>query len=89
MNDRSLRILEFDKIIKKLSSLTVSILGRELVEALSPEKNQSVVQNSLKETSDGVSFIVRKGSPPMGGIHDIRKSIRKVDMGSILSPGSF
>lgn len=89
MNDRSLRILEFDKIIKKLSSLTVSVLGRELVEDLSPEKNQLAIQSNLKETSDGVSFIVRKGSPPMGGIHDIRNSIRKVDMGSILSPGEL
>lgn len=89
MNDRSIRILEFDKILKMLSGLTVSVLGKELVEALEPDKNSNKIQNNLKETSDGVSFIVRKGSPPMGGIHDIRDSIRKVDMGSILSPGEL
>jgi DNA mismatch repair protein MutS2 len=89
MDERTLRILEFDKIIKKLVSLTASKLGKELAEALFPETDYSKVQRILKETSDGTSFIIRKGSPPMGGIHDIRGSLRKVEVGSVLSPGEL
>ncbi|MCX7843528.1 MAG: endonuclease MutS2 [Clostridia bacterium] len=89
MDERTLRILEYDKIIKKLAALTVSDLGRELAEALVPVKEYTRVESLLKETSDGVSFIVRRGSPPMGGVHDIRGSLKRVGMGAVLSPGEL
>lgn len=89
MNERTLRILEFDKIIRKLSSLTCSPMGREATEALRPETNLVKVKESLKETDDGVSFLLRKGSPPMGGVHDIRGSLQRVEMGSVLGPGEL
>lgn len=78
MNEKTLRILEYDKIIQKLASLTASELGRELAEAVQPERSFSKVQSLLKETNDGVSFIMRRGSPPLGGIHDIRPGIKLV-----------
>jgi len=89
MDEKAIRILEFDKIIKKLSDLTASELGRELAQALLPEKDYLKVESSLRETSDGVGFIVRKGSPPLGGIHNIKGSIRRVELGSVLSPGEL
>ncbi len=89
MNERTSRILEFDKIIERLAGLTVSSLGREAAEALTPEKDFNKVQELLRETSDGVSFIVRKGSPPLGGIHDIRATLKRVEVGSVLNPGEL
>ncbi len=89
MNDRTLRVLEFHKIIARLAALTASQLGRELAEKLVPETDPEKVKRALKETSDGVSFIVRRGNPPLGGIHDIRGSIRRVRVGSVLSPGEL
>lgn len=89
MNDRALRILEFDKMAKKLAELTASEMGRELAEALVPEKEYSRILGLLNETSDATSFIIRRGSPPMGGIHDIRGSLKRVGMGSMLSPGEL
>ncbi len=89
MNEKTLRILEYDKIIQKLVSLTASDLGRELAEVVQPERSLSKVQSLLKETNDGVSFIMRRGSPPLGGIHDIRPGIKRADLGSILSPGEL
>ena len=89
MNEKTLRILEFDKIVRKLSALAASELGRELTERLVPETDFLKVQSMLKETSDAASYVVRRGSPPMGGIHDIRGSLRRVEMGSVLSPGEL
>lgn len=89
MNEKTLRILEYDKILQKLMSLTVSDLGRELAEALVPQKDFQRVQRALQETSDGASYVARRGSPPMGGIHDIRASLKRVEIGGVLSPGEL
>ena len=89
MNDKALKILEFDKIIKKLAALSASELGRELAESLAPETDFLKVRSLLNETSDATGYVVRRGSPPMGGIHDIRGSLRRVELGSILSPGEL
>jgi DNA mismatch repair protein MutS2 len=89
MNKKTLRVLEFNKIIIKLSDLTASELGREIAKSLLPQTDYSKVRDSLKETDDGASYIVRRGNPPMGGISDIRGSLKRVDMGSVLSPREF
>jgi DNA mismatch repair protein MutS2 len=89
MNERTLKILEFDKIVRQIAGRTASDLGMEIAENLKPEKSFSKVQDLLKETSDGVSFIVRKGSPPLSGIHDIRGSLKRADMGSVLGPSEL
>lgn len=89
MDKRTLRILEFDKIVEKVAALAASVLGRELAQELEPQTDHRKVQELLKETSDAVSFIIRRGSPPMGGIHDIRPVLKRVEMGSILGPGEL
>lgn len=89
MNERTLRVLEFDKIIDRLKSLTASDLGRELVQELAPQTDFNTVERMLAETSDGVSCIMRRGSPPLGGISDIRYSLKRLDIGGILNPGEL
>jgi len=89
MDERTLKVLEFDKIVRKVGSLAASALGKELAESLLPERSFVKVQNSLKETSDGESLIIRKGNPPLGGIHDIKDSLRRVGLGAVLSPGEL
>ena len=89
MDERTLVKLEFDKIKSRLMSLASSELGKEMVQELQPEKEIAKVQNMLKETDDGVAFIVRKGNPPLGGIHDIRGSLKRVEVGSVLGPGEL
>lgn len=89
MNEKTIRILEYDKIIDKLVSLTASTLGADLARQLVPDNDIEKVKMNLKETSDGVNFISRRGSPPLGGIHDIRDSVRRAEIGSMLNPGEL
>jgi DNA mismatch repair protein MutS2 len=89
MDERTLRILEFDKIVNKLKSLCASELGKELAEEVVPERQFSVVERRLKETTDAVDFILRRGNPPLGGLHDIRSSLKRVEIGSVLNPGEL
>jgi len=81
--------LEFDKIVKKLSSLCASELGREIVGELMPESNMAVVTERLRETTDATDFILRRGNPPLGGLHDIRGSLKRVEIGSMLNPAEL
>jgi DNA mismatch repair protein MutS2 len=89
MNKKTLIVMEFNKIIIKLADLTASELGREIAESLLPQTDYLKVRDSLKETDDGVSYIVRRGSPPMAGVSDIRGSLKRVDMGAVLSSGEL
>lgn len=84
MNDRALRVLEFDKILKKLEERTVSSLGRSYVETLKPSSDFHIVEEKLKETTDTSAYLWRKGGAPFGGIHDIRSSLKRVEIGSTL-----
>lgn len=89
MDDRVIKVLEFDKIIKKLAGMCASELGRELARELKPRRDAAEVGRMLHETSDAVNFILRRGSPPTGGLHDIRESLRRVELGSVLAPGEL
>ncbi len=85
MNDRALRVLEYDKIMKMLSERTVSALGRTYVDDLKPVSDFYKVEDRLKETSDASAYLWRKGGAPFGGIHDIRGALKRVGIGSTLS----
>ena len=89
MDGKALRILEFDKIVNRIVELSASELGKELAGEMTPETEYGVILGLLKETSDAAGFIVRRGSPPMGGIHDIRGSLKRADMGSMLPAGEL
>lgn len=85
MNDRALRVLEYDKIMKRLEERTVSSLGRAYVETLKPVTDFYEVEARLKETTDAAAYLWRKGGAPFGGIHDIRSALKRVEIGSTLS----
>lgn len=89
MNDKTQRVLEFYKIIDKLKGLTASELGRELVLELTPQTDFTTVEKMLSETNDGVSCVLKRGSPPLGGITDIRLTLKRLDMGGVLNPGEL
>lgn len=84
MDQKALRVLEFDKIINMLSERTVSDLGRSLSEALTPSTDLREVEYRLKETTDASAYLWRKGGAPFGGIHDIRPALKRIEIGATL-----
>ena len=85
MNKKVFNKLEYNKIIDKLVSYTVSSMGKELSTALSPSIDIEEIRNSQKETKDALSMIFKKGNLPLGGIKDIRASLKRVAVGSTLT----
>lgn len=85
MNERTLRVLEFDKILLKLESYAGSARGKELVRELKPSTNLSWIKDALRETTEAVRLLVEGERIPLGGIFDIRGSIKRATLGGILA----
>ncbi|MBP2077394.1 endonuclease MutS2 [Oceanobacillus polygoni] len=85
MNERILRVLEFKKIIENLSTHAATTLGKGLVSQLKPATElEQVIE--LQDETDEVTQIVRLNKAiPLGGITDIRSSIKRSAIGGVLS----
>lgn len=84
MNEKALRTLEYNKIIKMLSELAGSSRGKELCESLLPSSDLSEITRCQKETTDALSRLLRRGTLSFSGIHDIRSSLLRLKVGSAL-----
>ncbi len=85
MDNKALNTLEFDKIKNMLSSKAASALGKRLVDELMPSSDISDIRRWQTETSVAVSMIMKKGSLVLGGLKDITDSLKRVNVGGVLS----
>ena len=85
MDKKALRVLEFNKIIEQLKHYTASALGKAEAEALEPSDDIGAIRQMQHETAESVSMIMKKGSLSLGGLHDIRPQLQRVEMAGILS----
>lgn len=84
MNVKALKTLEYDKIIDRLSALAGSSFGRNLCKELLPTSDLELINKLQRQTSHALSRLLRKGSLSFNGIHDIRPSIMRLEVGSSL-----
>lgn len=84
MNKKALKTLEFDKIIDKLKALASTPLGKELCKELVPSTDINEIEHNLLETSDALSMVLKKGLLSFSGVRDIRSSLMRLDVGSVL-----
>lgn len=85
MNTKSFTTLEYNKIVDKLVSFAASDMAKEALRKLTPMTDINSVNAALCETSDALSRIYARGCVSFGGIHDIRASIKRLEVGSTLS----
>jgi len=85
MNERSQRVLEYNKIIDKLADLSISARGKEICKELAPLADYDKIRQSLEETGQALDFRMMAGPLPLGGIKDIAPSLKRADMGGVLN----
>ena len=85
MNEKALKTLEYTKIITQLVEFAGSVPGKELCRNLLPSSDLGEIQLMQKETSDALSRIYQKGSISFSGVTDVRGSLKRLEIGSILS----
>lgn len=89
MNDKSLKVLEYTKIIEKLVEKCTSSLGIDVAKKLKPTNNLEKIKVLQTETSEAQSILFKRGNPPLYGIHDVIYLVRKTEIGSYLDPGQL
>ena len=85
MNPKALKTLEYNKIIDKLTEFAGSALAKEMCRNLQPSTDLYEIQALQKETSDALSRIYQKGAVSFRGVRDIRGSIKRLEIGAIIS----
>ena len=85
MNEKSLRILEYNKIIEMLSSKAHSKAGKLLCDGLKPIDNLNEVISSLQNTDDALKRLIKNGNISFAGNKDIRQSLLRLKKGSSLN----
>ncbi|MFV0504610.1 MAG: endonuclease MutS2 [Lachnospirales bacterium] len=85
MEKKSLKVLEFTKIVELLVSKAISPMGKDYSKNIEPNIYLDEIKKNQKETTEAVNLILKRGSFPLGGIKDIRESIKRVGVGGTLS----
>lgn len=79
-------ILEYHKILSMLAKRTGSVMGRELAERLQPRSDIKKVEEQLAETAEARTILGGTAVVPLGGIRDVRTSLKRAELGAILEP---
>ena len=85
MNKKTLKTLEYDKILSLLEDHADSEPGKEMCRNLNPSIDMKDIQKWQQETSDALSRLFREGSTSFGGNKDLRFAIKSLEIGSTLS----
>ena len=85
MNNKVFKTLEYEKIIEQLVNCAGSLLGKELCKNLVPSSDIEEIRTMQHETSLALARIYQKGSLSFSGVRDIRGSLKRLEVGSILS----
>ena len=85
MNSKVLRVLEYNKIIDRLTEKATSEQGKKLTSALVPMTDLEAITQAQTETADALGYLFRKGSTSFGGNKDLGMCIKSLEIGSTLS----
>lgn len=85
MNQKSLQILEYHKIITQLTEYAASAPGKQLCNQLLPSSDYNEIRRTQTETADAVTRVRMKGNLSLSGVRDIRDSLKRLEIGSALS----
>lgn len=85
MLERTLRVLEYEKILERLAERTASALGRQLAEILTPSNDRENIEMALRRTSEARNMMTKSLQLPLSGIFDLRESIAIAALGRSLN----
>ena len=85
MNQKALKVLEYDKIIHLLADQATSDAGKKLCLDLKPMTDKQDIIQAQTQTSDALSRIYRKGNLTFGGLKDPGFQMKRLEIGGTLN----
>ncbi|WP_040211964.1 endonuclease MutS2 [Clostridium polynesiense] len=85
MNEKALKVLEFNKIKDKIAEYAVTETARSFITELSPYDNFHKVEKKLLETYEAFNLINKKGSPPFEGFFDVTEALKRAEKAGVLN----
>lgn len=85
MNERVLRVLDFQSVIEILKGQAETALGKERAISIKPLSSLDNINKLQDETDEAAKIIRLNQTIPLGGITDIRASVKRSSIGGILS----
>ncbi len=89
MKDKTLKVLEFNKIVNMLANKAESELGKNMAFKLAPFTDIEQIKKIQNQTDESVNILIKRGNPPLGGIYDISSQIKRLEIGAVLNPGDL
>lgn len=86
MDEKTLRTLEYDKILDRLASYTAFSASAELARALRPATDIEAARNRLAETHEARLLLSTQPEASVGGARDVRSLAEAAARGVVLPP---
>ncbi len=86
IDKKTIKRLEYNKVLDQLSSHAGSALGKERALNLQPVYDLDVILKRQEETSEGRDLIRLEPSAGFGGWKDIRSQLQRAGRGAVLEP---
>jgi DNA mismatch repair protein MutS2 len=84
MNPRTLHVLEYGKILERVSARCAFSGGQELARALLPSDDLDTVRQRLAQTAEAVRLLEQKDEVSFGGVRDVRAAADKATRRALL-----
>lgn len=85
MNKRSLRILEYNKILAMLTQHAASPMAKRRIDRMKPQRDINIIKTLQSETRDALMRLVSNGNLSFSGLTDIGASIKRLEVGGVLT----
>lgn len=82
-------MLSFPQILDQLASFAACDLGKDLAQTVKPLTTLKAIQTAQNETTEAKAVLRKGKSVPFGGIHDVRRHLRRSLAGDVLRPSDL
>lgn len=85
MNKRSLRILEYNKILTMLTDFATSPMAKKRCDRIKPQRDIDIINQLQEETRDALLRLNRQGNVSFAGLTDIGAAIKRLEVKGTLT----
>src|SRR5437879_560172 len=89
ISEKTLRTLEFDRVLERFAAHTSFSLSRERALALRPATSVEAVADLQAEVAEAWRLLDSRADVSLGGAHDVRQEVTRASLGGTLDPAQL